>query len=875
PDSLDTLLPLLIPITPSHQSQLSIAQLLASAIRIPAHRTAVTEWLPPSERTKAKEAAKPRRGWEKVTLAPGPARMGGWAVRQLLGLISDSGSSNSNPNLKLAALGALGALVKDSEDVAVALARPAADREGSLPMQTIISHLKSRSHDVQLAACLCASHLHRALPRTQQDEAVPRAIMNTINRMIAAPLCMEISDGWGCDNTAGINIGGTEAGTASASGGATGSGGKGAFGQVSIAQRTRACWVLFHLVSDDAALCQIAFERGCLAQLVGLVTALPLPPTPAQAQAELLVDLGSPGPGAGTEGVDPGSASISGSGTGGGGQRGSGTGMGTGRVYVPPVEDGGMDMDMGDGQAGARTGTAGAKGGGGDVRAVWEEWCEPEGRAALREAALTAIAAISLFDNDVRRALTEPSAHTSYHHPHRHPSYYAPSSTLDPSSSTNQNPQPTPSAPASSSSASSLSSSPPPPPLLPVLLLGLAHPSTGVRYASCQCVRAMSRAVAVLRTNIVDSGLGLGVWKWCVKGRGSRAASSTAEIEADTEGLGGEREGDGDEEEEEEDPRVLGAGLAVVCNLVNDFSPLRAVLLEDGLVARLVEILELTSMNVVGKNGGGKSFKGLGATNGKALRVNALWAVKNVLYKSSTELKGRVMSEVVWGRIVGYLEDPDPELREQAFNVLRNVAESEAGVALIHAEIGEDVVLDHAANALKSTNDDVVLQAAYLLANLANYAEAQHQARILAHPKILSALHAALVAATTGISVTSPASPSHAHASSLSSHGNHTPRAQSRGPLVACVAQLAMADPKQVGAAGFEGPLRHVCEWGAGGLGGAVGGSGAGVGGLSAGLGGVGGIGRGAVGGPGWDEDRQVVERASAALRAIEMRRDS
>ncbi|KAG6806616.1 hypothetical protein H0H92_010678, partial [Tricholoma furcatifolium] len=108
PDSLDTLLPLLIPVTQSHQSQLSIAQLLASAICIPFHRTAVTEWLPPSERTKAKEAAKPRREWEKVTLAPGPARMGGWAVRQLLGLISDSGSSNSNPNLKLqeAALGA-------------------------------------------------------------------------------------------------------------------------------------------------------------------------------------------------------------------------------------------------------------------------------------------------------------------------------------------------------------------------------------------------------------------------------------------------------------------------------------------------------------------------------------------------------------------------------------------------------------------------------------------------------------------------------------------------------------------------------------------------------------------------------------------------
>ena len=33
----------------------------------------------------------------------------------------------------------------------------------------------------------------------------------------------------------------------------------------------------------------------------------------------------------------------------------------------------------------------------------------------------------------------------------------------------------------------------------------------GTRYAACQSVRALSRAVAVLRTNIVDSGLGMDI----------------------------------------------------------------------------------------------------------------------------------------------------------------------------------------------------------------------------------------------------------------------------------------------------------------------------------------------------------------------------
>ncbi|KAG6884148.1 hypothetical protein C0992_006906 [Termitomyces sp. T32_za158] len=66
------------------------------------------------------------------------------------------------------------------------------------------------------------------------------------------------------------------------------------------------------------------------------------------------------------------------------------------------------------------------------------------------------------------------------------------------------------------------------------------------------------------------------------------------------------------------------------------------------------------------------------------------------------------------------------------------------------------------------------------------------------------------------------------------------------GPLVSCVARLAVAGGAQIQAAGFEGALGHVCEWAGGGLGG----------------------GRGANGG--WDDDRQVAEKAKQALRLIQ-----
>jgi hypothetical protein len=79
-------------------------------------------------------------------------------------------------------------------------------------------------------------------------------------------------------------------------------------------------------------------------------------------------------------------------------------------------------------------------------------------------------------------------------------------------------------------------------------LLHAAHP--GCRYAACQCVRAMSRAVSVIRTSLLDSGLGTAVIALMVRS-GEDGAT--------------------------EDRRVLWAALAGICNLVADFSPLSGV----------------------------------------------------------------------------------------------------------------------------------------------------------------------------------------------------------------------------------------------------------------------------------------------------------
>jgi hypothetical protein len=81
--------------------------------------------------------------------------------------------------------------------------------------------------------------------------------------------------------------------------------------------------------------------------------------------------------------------------------------------------------------------------------------------------------------------------------------------------------------------------------LIPVVNASLLHRHVGIRYAACQCARTLSRAVAVVRTNIIDSGLGMTVFRIFKK--------------------------------QGEDRRVTYAALLAICNLVNEFSPLRPV----------------------------------------------------------------------------------------------------------------------------------------------------------------------------------------------------------------------------------------------------------------------------------------------------------
>ncbi|KAG2368491.1 armadillo-type protein [Suillus spraguei] len=262
----------------------------------------------------------------------------------------------------------------------------------------------------------------------------------------------------------------------------------------------------------------------------------------------------------------------------------------------------------------------------------WEE-DEPESTLALREATLTVIAAISLFDDNIRREVTD-----DLH-------------------------------------------------LIPTIQVSLSHKNIGIRHAACTCLRALSRAVSIIRTNIVDSKIGMELFAIFKK--------------------------------EDEDPRVTYAALNTICNLVIDFSPLRPKLLDQGLLPRLMQLL---------------------ASDDVSMRVGALWAMRNTLRTSDPSTRQTVMTHLCWPRLVTLCNDSNPAIQEQAMSILRNLAEDEEGVDYVFESIDTEILANCITSGLESSNEDVTHHTACFLANIANGSR-EEQDFIFAHAHIIHAMH--------------------------------------------------------------------------------------------------------------------------------------
>jgi hypothetical protein len=139
----------------------------------------------------------------------------------------------------------------------------------------------------------------------------------------------------------------------------------------------------------------------------------------------------------------------------------------------------------------------------------------------------------------------------------------------------------------------------------------------------------------------------------------------------------------------DEDRRVVHAALADVCNLVNTDTVSR-------------------------------TRRRLPSSPSAELCLRALWALKNLVYKCAPETKRAIMAGVAWTALDGRLDDADAGVREQALYLLRNFADCEDDVDAVFEALGTSRLLGALVSALESRDADVVLQAAFTIANLAN-----------------------------------------------------------------------------------------------------------------------------------------------------------
>ncbi|KAH9852704.1 ARM repeat-containing protein [Lenzites betulinus] len=544
PEVLDVYMPLLLDSSP--QVNAAIAQLIYVATRSAEHRAIVQEWCPPAERTRE---AKGKRGWERRDTTTSPTRQGGWMGKTLASLLQ-----RRDIKLQESALLALSCIAKDSVSLARRLAKAPLGTESVLSMALNLA--KARNIDLQLAASLCVTNILRACVSSSPDAPVLPAeqttaitIMHVLSRIIGS-------------ETASNNA------------------------------RTRACFTLYHLVSDNRVFCQLAFERNSLSTVANLIN------------------------------------------------------------KITPIE-----------------------------KSADDEEDEPESVSRLREAALTAVAAISLLDTNIRTTVTDDLR------------------------------------------------------LIPAIQASLNNPYVGVRYAACQCARALSREVSALRTNIVDTGLGLAVFQLFMK--------------------------------EDEDRQVMYASSAVICNIVVNLSPLQTTLLEQGVIGRLVQLL---------------------LADDNDLKLNALWAFKNLLYKATSELKHEVIRTIGWDRIKTLAKDPDTRLQEQIYHMMRHVADGEGDVEFLTSDIGgTGELLGILAQAMESDNEDVVLQVSPCSESPLKCIPSCILRNILAHSRILGRMRDCLVDAKVEI----------------------------RRPAVSCVLELARQNPRsfrELHDAGIDATLRHMLE---------------------------------------------------------------
>ncbi|KAG9118662.1 hypothetical protein FRC07_006712, partial [Ceratobasidium sp. 392] len=195
------------------------------------------------------------------------------------------------------------------------------------------------------------------------------------------------------------------------------------------------------------------------------------------------------------------------------------------------------------------------------------------------------------------------------------------------------------------------------------VLGALGSADAEVRWSGTMVVRALGRSTSVLRTGLYDSGIGRAIFEILMRG--------------------------------DPDRRVLVAALMVCCNMLNQYSPMREMFIRDGGIARLAELADDTE---------------------NAIKLNALWAIKNSLFKATSAENRIILSVLGFPRLNRLLDESADDILEQALGIVRNVTVSETDAEWLVPHITPSRLLTSIERALPS--ESTALAALFTLAHL-------------------------------------------------------------------------------------------------------------------------------------------------------------
>lgn len=135
--------------------------------------------------------------------------------------------------------------------------------------------------------------------------------------------------------------------------------------------------------------------------------------------------------------------------------------------------------------------------------------------------------------------------------------------------------------------------------IVPQVVACLREGRVETRLLACHCSRVLSRSVKALRTVLIDSGIA-----------DPLIALMSSEL-----------------------PSLQTAACAVLCNLVLEFSPMRKLIIDKNVLPILYNMI---------------------TSNDQSIRVNALWALKNLSYQADSQTKAALTGVFSYDTIFRY-----------------------------------------------------------------------------------------------------------------------------------------------------------------------------------------------------------------------------